>query len=1355
MPPKQGLSWEAWISAIILAVLGGIVATAPTQAPVSKRPGVDASLVAADRAAESSEVQIRAWEDPLLAAAVDSKKRPTPAPAPRSEASISAQHEPIFDSSDGGLATLRKSLHAATTGKGLTILVQVMDSGTGTESEESRRLDRMALLAAVSRSGGSWEGSREALPYLRLARPGKDGLSSVAPYQLCTVGGRLCLVMHLSDRMFADMYALVMFESMVNELLFDGAESPEARTAMATATNAILLRKNSGAMIDDLGYGAAVMSSAPSGDEEGIRFEIINVSSTAAAAVIARKAEKRYSDFSGLPPDQKIKDMLQAWARSEERALAVPNPADSSRNSRAATFGRITIRRILGGDPQLIALLHNELKLRRLDPESNENTVVIIHETDSAYGEAFAEEFAKADNAPDATADDRSSNIRRLSFFAGLDGVPRSEGGRAAAAQAKTDAEQMRKAGAVVEPTTPQGFAQVDYIYRRLAEYDREFSISRRRLSAVVICASDTFDKRPLIQMVKSRFPTVAILTTDMHAFFSDPSDYKAMRNLIVASHLDLSLGDAIQGAFPPFRHAYQAAMYLGVQSALAPAKLPDEGPTKASRNERARLLAIDQIKSYAPRGRVYEIGREGAVLLPTPNATADAQDAAFYPVLSGAYSLPMWVGVIAGVVALLVSFLIVRTILSGTPMRWVLRGWNLQRGSAVRRWAAIAAGFLVIATISVLAFHNVLPAWAMWTLFALASVLYLWLAERAIRKDLWIAKAWLVVMLLPLASAAVALATPRWGLGWRLLFWPSIGAIGAVGLLGFAAWMVLSNRKGDIDETGIEAQDMRTPDEPPGPRPHPPARPWARLHRGGMLFVAGLAGAAGIGVILVCLGSGPNGEPRAWFDGVSAWPSMMIRLTAVLASTAFLIVTLRWLWGMSEVGGCIDLLKEEDSKAQKLMARVRREPDYPAWTQRTGIIGAFIRAGVVEWPAPVRQQDGLVDVEMLLRQLHFKSLSKNSAIRVGVITMAFCLMCAGVMGAVGMPPAPIRGGFAYGTHLAIMMLLALTLNLLVFVMWDAARLCDRFIRNLARHGSVWPADITAAARAQTGVHRRYVGSWLDVRSIGRVTAVANKMVYMPVLVIAFSSIAWHRSIDAWPFSWLGVLIYGFSIVVAAIAAFSLRRSAEFARNEEIARLERELGVLQREQTAVADLDEFSVEVKLTDRSDSLYVETVRLVRGDSSAGDSGLPEINTALAGAVAASIEVGAEDGDAALCDGAVISSLRARGTSFQLIRHDNKLRIATAGAQEAHLTLKEAAALRASLSRAAACKPRADRYKCLADTYCADIKGLIDRIRGIRDGAFAPWAEDPVFRAIVLPALGFVSIRFADWINTVVRP
>ena len=52
----------------------------------------------------------------------------------------------------------------------------------------------------------------------------------------------------------------------------------------------------------------------------------------------------------------------------------------------------------------------------------------------------------------------------------------------------------------------------------------------------------------------------------------------------------------------------------------------------------------------------------------------------------------------------------------------------------------------------------------------------------------------------------------------------------------------------------------------------------------------------------------------------------------------------------------------------------------------------------------------------------------------------------------------------------------------------------------------------------------------------------------------------------------------------------------------------------------------------------------------------------------------------------------------------------------------------------------------------TAAEQIGELIKEVQDVQIGAFARWSDDPVFRGVVVPLVGFASVRLAEWMNLI---
>jgi hypothetical protein len=578
---------------------------------------------------------------------------------------------------------------------------------------------------------------------------------------------------------------------------------------------------------------------------------------------------------------------------------------------------------------------------------------------------------------------------------------------------------------------------------------------------------------------------------------------------------------------------------------------------------------------------------------------------------------------------------------------------------------------------------------------------------------------------------------------------------VGAVALLGFVMLVrsVLADRAGGVLVQGCAGGEPVSEQEGPArdavePRPGPdtaevaqgPAGFWDRLHEQALRIILFSAAVAMFALFVLYMNSGGRGEPWDLSGGISALPSELIRLGAVVAGLYFGWRCLRVQRSLPGKAACSELLDADTIHTLERGAAPER------WEDRFSV-------GSWRYPYTLRP-DGQkrVCAGDLLVQLRDRCAAWPRLARLAGYGMLFASVVVGAIGIFDIPDVPIRGVPIYATHLLLMWLLAITLNFTSLAMLDTIVLCTRYVDHLGAAPTEWPPEIVQAAERTTGVVRADVGPWLDVQSVAQLTRSVNAMIYYPVILVLLSAAAWYRGIDAWTFSPVLAVIYGLSLVVCVVSAYVLRRSAERMREAKIEAIERDRARLDDEiRDAVLAWDEIArgaggeqdrpepVEVRF---GFNRYIEGVRVRRRDGSWAPDGsqfIPELAGMIAAYAAEPVQSGPEGTALARSPQGAAGAPLHEGTVYLTLRqlrepeHRPVLESMTAAARASSRHAKLAAALKA----------RSDELRLLAD-----------EIRNIKKGAFAPWSQDPVFRGVAVPIIGFASLKFAEWINAAVQ-
>jgi hypothetical protein len=158
-------------------------------------------------------------------------------------------------------------------------------------------------------------------------------------------------------------------------------------------------------------------------------------------------------------------------------------------------------------------------------------------------------------------------------YLRGIDG--RTAGRGTAETQASTE-KKTAPGGIVPAPAqdyNPTGTSQCDYLRRleiELVELQRSLrGAGGGGITAIGVVGTDVYDKLLILRMLRKRFPGMCFFTTDMEAEYSRPSELPYTRNLVVASHLGLSLHPWLQREVPAFRDVYQTSTFLATLLAV------------------------------------------------------------------------------------------------------------------------------------------------------------------------------------------------------------------------------------------------------------------------------------------------------------------------------------------------------------------------------------------------------------------------------------------------------------------------------------------------------------------------------------------------------------------------------------------------------------------------------------------------------------------------------------------------------------------------------------------------------------------------------------------------------------------
>jgi hypothetical protein len=298
-------------------------------------------------------------------------------------------------------------------------------------------------------------------------------------------------------------------------------------------------------------------------------------------------------------------------------------------------------------------------------------------------------------------------------------------------------------------------------------------------------------------------------------------------------------------------------------------------------------------------------------------------------------------------------------------------------------------------------------------------------------------------------------------------------------------------------------------------------------MHMGPSFFWYWLATLAFLLAVLGLICAGQGQEPLAWLEGVSIWPTEIIRLVAVATAMVLLMTAHR---SMRENFRKIALncgFPEQTSDKKEIK---------PRWL----------------WPwmqllteAPKADAKGQLEVISLWHCYEATEEAAGRWWRAGSLA-GFILVAFGVTLMLERPMRPFRGVFGDRVDLAIAVLSMAALLLTTCYVADATATCTRWIRCMINVRTTWLGGGGDSASDLPD-------AWRDVEIVAQRTQAVGHLILYPFFLLLLLILSRSQVFDRW--TWPGSLVTIFSLPLglALISALMLRRSAEQLRSKSYA----------------------------------------------------------------------------------------------------------------------------------------------------------------------------------------------------------
>jgi hypothetical protein len=310
---------------------------------------------------------------------------------------------------------------------------------------------------------------------------------------------------------------------------------------------------------------------------------------------------------------------------------------------------------------------------------------------------------------------------------------------------------------------------------------------------------------------------------------------------------------------------------------------------------------------------------------------------------------------------------------------------------------------------------------------------------------------------------------------------------------------------------------------------------------------VFGAAGAAVLAILIdqwflgLVLQRHDAGEPFYWFEGVSVWPTELLRGLAIVLALFFMAKA----WH--------DL--------QQNMTTLEARYGFSGSADQSQASGWRHYLDSALWVLSPHRSNHDESVGTLWRQYREAGSGQHRIPRllllVGIYVGTFFLLWK-VMGAEDLT-GPCRGELSCRLDLILALASNISLVALNIFVLDAVLLCRRWIGLLGKAGGSWSHILASRLPLLSDKQVVHAQELMRIELIAQRTEVVNRMVRYPFLVLLLMILARNEYFDDWHFPLMFIAVWVVNALLAMGAALLLYHAAEEVRNACVGQLNRQV----------------------------------------------------------------------------------------------------------------------------------------------------------------------------------------------------
>jgi hypothetical protein len=302
-----------------------------------------------------------------------------------------------------------------------------------------------------------------------------------------------------------------------------------------------------------------------------------------------------------------------------------------------------------------------------------------------------------------------------------------------------------------------------------------------------------------------------------------------------------------------------------------------------------------------------------------------------------------------------------------------------------------------------------------------------------------------------------------------------------------------------------------------------------------------------------------PSGEPVAFTQSISAWPTIMIRLLSISAVILFLITS----WYRHRRHR-LRLRREFFGKGERYefskLCKTYENPDTRTVCKKLKsgltLLGSSRKAfGISGWKSPVKPSGGTRDLGKInAAELFYGYVERGKFCHRMSRVLPWGLAYAGVsffmIWYFGLPMSPYRN-YSLGLGISLKMLDTTTLGvsivaycILAFYVLDAVRLSRKMIKHLATGVTEWPTRVQDFWSGRKVMKAQHLDGFLDVLFVQKHTEEIYSLIFFPAVVLLLMLIARAPIFAKWTWPPALVTVFVISAGLIIISALAIRSAA-------------------------------------------------------------------------------------------------------------------------------------------------------------------------------------------------------------------